>query len=456
MKQLGGTVSISSLLGKGTQVSICLPLQEYNPPNRTRSKVADSTYSRSPFQQAETCLDALRKFAPGKTIALQQRKTSKGDPTPAENMVFDYTELYLAQWYGFTVTTFSALNAAPVADLIVAVEDGQDQSQSWADQSAVGRSAPVLLITDRDFGRERTRQLPHGVYAYYTRPVGPYKFAKCLSTYFEKLENAEAFTNSSTDDSRVNVALTEDAAISSGAGEKQFLPYSERNASMESRGLVKVQRPTTPSSLPLRTPFPTESNNIGADQVDGVQDPSNEKQTARNTPGQGTVLSKALASTEIADHGAPHQPSLRILIVEDNEVNLQLLQRFLTKQKGDIIELARNGYEAVAAAQKALEPYDVIFMDISMPGIDGFETTRQIRFYEADLRVRTSEEPPRSGKALKPERKQQAYIVALTGLGAGRDRDEAVKSGFNEFLTKPIPFQKVGRMLNERRSIGRS
>lgn len=79
------------------------------------------------------------------------------------------------------------------------------------------------------------------------------------------------------------------------------------------------------------------------------------------------------------------------------------------------------------------EGFDVVFMDISMPAMDGFEATRLIREFEREEEGR--------GK------KGKAYVVALTGLASRRDRDEAVSSGFDEFLTKPIGFGMIGELL---------
>lgn len=138
---------------------------------------------------------------------------------------------------------------------------------------------------------------------------------------------------------------------------------------------------------------------------------------------------------------------MRILAVDDNEINLQLLQRFLAKRKDDAIDSARDGFEAVAAFRDAQEPYDIIFMDISMPGMDGFEATRKIRQCEAERRLSKpagGKEAPFSTSGI-----ERVYVIALTGLGAGRDREEASKSGFDDYLTKPIPFKKVGKILQE-------
>ena len=139
---------------------------------------------------------------------------------------------------------------------------------------------------------------------------------------------------------------------------------------------------------------------------------------------------------------------LPILAVDDNEISLQLLQRFLSKRKIDTVDSARDGFEAVAAVQKALRPYDVVFLNIFMPGMDGFEATRRIRQYENErVIVGKDSNGPQPTQDLRNN--TRSYVVALTGLGAGRDREEATKCGFDDSMTKPIPFQKVGKLLKE-------
>jgi CheY-like chemotaxis protein len=146
----------------------------------------------------------------------------------------------------------------------------------------------------------------------------------------------------------------------------------------------------------------------------------------------------------------PTSAGLHILAVDDNAVNLQLLQRYLLKRKHDTIITARNGFEAVEAYKTALsnneshlQTFDVVFMDISMPGMDGFEATRVIRKLEAEQSLVDK----KAGISEEEIGNRRAYMVALTGLASRKDRDEAVESGLDDFLTKPVSFKKIGELL---------
>ncbi len=120
----------------------------------------------------------------------------------------------------------------------------------------------------------------------------------------------------------------------------------------------------------------------------------------------------------------------RILLVEDNEMNSDMLSRRL-QRKGYAILLAADGGAGVAVAQKELP--DLILMDMSLPVLDGWEATRQIK---ADSRT-----------ALIP-------VIALTAHAMAEDRDKALAAGCEEYDTKPIELprllEKIERLLQKR------
>ncbi|MCK8824034.1 response regulator [Fuchsiella alkaliacetigena] len=109
----------------------------------------------------------------------------------------------------------------------------------------------------------------------------------------------------------------------------------------------------------------------------------------------------------------------KILLVEDNEMNRDMLSRRL-KRKGFEVEVAINGSEGVAKTLE--EEPDLVLMDMSLPVMDGWEATKQIK---ADLG--TKEIP----------------IIALTAHAMSGDRQKCLDAGCDEFETKPVQMNKL-------------
>lgn len=120
----------------------------------------------------------------------------------------------------------------------------------------------------------------------------------------------------------------------------------------------------------------------------------------------------------------------RVLIVEDNSVNLRLLKIFIRKCGYRDIETAVNGALAVEASAKSGNVFDIIFMNLSMPVIDGFEATRRIREMEEQHQASTSES-------------KSAHIVALTGLASKQYEQLAFNAGVDLYITKPVQFKRL-------------
>ena len=115
---------------------------------------------------------------------------------------------------------------------------------------------------------------------------------------------------------------------------------------------------------------------------------------------------------------------LRILIVEDDKVNLMVLALML-KEKGHFVESATNGSEALLLHAK--NQYDVIFMDIQMPIMDGIEATAKIR--------------AREGKS------RHTPIIALTAYALLGDREKFLSYGLDEYIPKPIKMSELFQLL---------
>jgi len=115
----------------------------------------------------------------------------------------------------------------------------------------------------------------------------------------------------------------------------------------------------------------------------------------------------------------------KILLVEDNEMNRDMLSRRLEKRGFDV-SIAEDGEEAVSTARELLP--DLILMDLSLPKMDGWEASKILK----------SEEPT-SG----------IPIIALTAHALGGDEAAALKAGCNSFTTKPVNLDELLSLMKE-------
>jgi CheY-like chemotaxis protein len=134
---------------------------------------------------------------------------------------------------------------------------------------------------------------------------------------------------------------------------------------------------------------------------------------------------------------------LRILLVEDHPINQYLAVRMLEKY-GHTVTVATNGREALAVLAK--EPFALVLMDVQMPEMDGFETTREIRRRESQLPVASSQLPakPHSpaesqpATATRPLATPRIPIVALTAHAMKGDQERCLVAGMDAYLSKPL------------------
>jgi CheY-like chemotaxis protein len=146
-------------------------------------------------------------------------------------------------------------------------------------------------------------------------------------------------------------------------------------------------------------------------------------------------LSELPPATAEVSHG---RGGLSVLVAEDNEINALLTRSLLTKL-GHRPTMAASGGLALEhwhAARTGGQPFDLVLMDVHMPGIDGLEATRRIRAAEA-------------GGHRTP-------IVALTASALAEDREACTAAGMDGFLVKPLERERLAAVLADlpgRRSI---
>ena len=131
------------------------------------------------------------------------------------------------------------------------------------------------------------------------------------------------------------------------------------------------------------------------------------------------MLALARIRSENAGHYAGGRRMKKILLIEDNELNRDMLSRRLQKRGYEVVT-AVDGETGVATAQ--VEAPALILMDVSLPGIDGWEATRRLK--------------------AAPETRH-IPIVALTAYAMPNDRDKALAVGCDDFDIKPIELPRL-------------
>jgi len=126
---------------------------------------------------------------------------------------------------------------------------------------------------------------------------------------------------------------------------------------------------------------------------------------------------------------------LRVLLVDDNEVNLAVAEAML-ESLGHQARVARNGLEAVVAYEEQM--FDVVLMDCRMPEMDGFQATQEIRDLEKQLG------------------RNQIPIIALTAHALQGDRERCLAAGMSDYLSKPFTKQQLDSILSANTGIDSS
>jgi CheY-like chemotaxis protein len=121
-----------------------------------------------------------------------------------------------------------------------------------------------------------------------------------------------------------------------------------------------------------------------------------------------------------SDNNIASRYPLRILVADDNSVN-QLIARGFLRKFGYQIDMVTNGLEVIASLER--QPYDLIFMDVQMPEMDGLEASRKIRI--------------QYGNGGAPR------IIAMTANAMLGDRETCLQSGMDDYISKPISLQAV-------------
>jgi len=153
------------------------------------------------------------------------------------------------------------------------------------------------------------------------------------------------------------------------------------------------------------------------------------------------VINKMRGEKTLESHTAPEEQTgdtgdaygkfagKRMLIAEDVEINREILVALL-QDTGMIFDCAVNGKEALDMVEAAPGSYDIVFMDLQMPQMDGYEATRRIR-------------------ALPAMRGRKLPIIALSANVFTSDIEKCFAAGMNDHLGKPLDIDKIMKVLHQ-------
>jgi signal transduction histidine kinase/CheY-like chemotaxis protein len=460
---LNGEINIESAVGVGTEVTVTFPMTLSTPTNSSDSNSGSTPSSAGSIERVkDDSLLVVQKKARGRK-ALLFPDASTGTITDATRMIRHAINRYLTGWFGFEVITPFSPNNLP--DIIITDESDLPQLLKLLPSEKRKSDRPMIIVLSTAASRKADKSnLAHASHIEaVSHPFGPFKLARSIKWCLEKLqksmveENEAAETQAITavekgrqpaaddliasidhmtlrstdpDQPDVHIVRAGSMAANEDSVHAQLVIDSSTDSS-SSGGLVPERQ---------EYPFPHGQGN------DGTVSPSNlealEKErpilSSRKTisPTRPEISSQhAEAATTMSSKGAmaaallatrpPSAKPPRLLLVDDNKVNLRLLQMFMKKRKYMDVYSAEDGSQAVSVyrdliTQQQPHPPDIIFMDISMPVMNGFQATREIRQIEQEFREQfpsPMQTPPSS------------LIIALTGLASGRDQSEALTSG---------------------------
>lgn len=407
---LSGEIQVRSNVNSGTEIDIHLPMRMCD------SKDDHESSPTFTFEQ--------------NTKTLRSRRLSI--------IMFGFPEFvrkslrtYLCEWYDCILLE----NTGDVKPDIVLADEGNEEALDEVKKTANAYGLQAVLLSavlviskmgkrmDTIRGYKKWERIP--------RPIGPSNVGKGLMGCLPKLDELKKYgpeAAADIQDTRSRFDLR--------TGELSSDSTKDISNGLPMWALKRLQLSEHPGNEALK------------------REPSTPSNTANHDP-ESASSNQPFNSRSGKSHSEQNS-ELRILLVDDNELNLKLLGVFLKRNGYHNTQKAKNGLEAVQAVEECQDSFDVVFMgeffpcsfsgviidlqtneapDLSMPIMDGFEATRIIRHAEA------AQNAPAVTKSI--------FIVALTGLASASDEKNAFDAGVDMYLTKPVQFSKLSTLLRE-------
>ncbi|OQV01766.1 hypothetical protein CLAIMM_07063 isoform 2 [Cladophialophora immunda] len=413
---LGGKIDLSSEKDVGTEVRIWfrLPKSQKDVSSIAEARVIPEMRQRTtgremcmllPYDEKNSETD-VRSLVPMPTIESSMR-----------NLV--------SQWFRMKITTTKTMDGISPDFFIYPEPPPIDYLMDYHGKPETEREVPVIILCTNAFEAASLRS--NGIH-YLTdigrvieviaQPCGPQKLAKVLHRCMQRLELLQK-------DHAKKPPKT--ALLSFGRdwnADKESIRAREDITGQGGEWVQDVDTPSTPDGNSAAKPrSPDSSRKVFTENQSRSQKPSLIKMGASE---EVVTLTQSDVTESSALPRKPDTNSPRVLVVDDNHINLHLLVTFVRKA-GHPYESATDGLKALEAYKKSIREdggrnaFKHVFMDISMPVMNGIASAKEIRRFEKDNKV----DPP-------------AKIIALTGMGSEVAHNEAIDAGFDEFLSKPI------------------
>ncbi|KAI7239785.1 hypothetical protein KC330_g1729 [Hortaea werneckii] len=437
VSEMGGTVDIQSEKGKGTQCFVKVVL------NHTQSSIV------SEGQVATGEAKAILKGATvgflgfGDVVAATSSNTSH--PEGSSTLLGHSLYTMCRDWCDIEAFMLPRTPLANV-DICIVSESAVDELRSmnggeFATKYGLSITTP-LLVASRSGLPSLSQNVEHDAVVramdQIGLPCGPRRLIKILANCLQRSKNE-------TVDQEV---LPND----------QMTPQQESPAQVQSR-----EAEPEPTGLVPDQP-----------RLSLQEDPRHTSRSVSIRPAARRAETQPVPATEARRKSIPSLPlgqtapqvpgAKRVLVVDDNSVNVQLLVMFMRKN-GHAYQTAHNGLDALqkfqiatsghsdsvstsptvsrrasVASQNSLDGFDFVLMDLSMPVMDGLESTRRIRGHERTLQAQYE---------ARGEKYTSATIIALTGLASTQAQQDAFSSGIDHFMAKPVKLAELKRLMQQ-------
>jgi signal transduction histidine kinase/CheY-like chemotaxis protein len=315
VKSLNGSINVESHSGEGTTVKVTLPLsrQRQEDHGSIPGALPSPPQEDSDFSTNEVHL--LRSTRAGQKVAILGIEPSDA----RKHLLWGTISHYLVDWYGLELVSPSS--ESPI-DVILTNEQRPKEVDNWG---STDPNQAVLVVSDKYTGHDAIREewSPFTkVVSIISRPCGPHKLARFLQKCFNRdssSSNPESMVSPEPEQNPLSMTV-------------------ENTSSTEQTSLVNdIQTSNTNNGAPIPHNTAVQSS---TEKVDSLPPPA----TTHNTE----------------DRPEPRKP--RVLVVEDNKINLHLMLSFLKKRELVTLDSAENGQLAVKAVESLQQGYDIIFM----------------------------------------------------------------------------------------------